>query len=110
MTRLQRWTQALAAIPEKAVTLIGNLPTTNLRIVVTLALVVGTGLVYLAIALTLSLRIPMPDAQPIAPWEPSGEWLTFLAAMSGLDALQFTTKRMTHRSDGGGAVDPERGG
>lgn len=59
---------------------IGNLPTTNLRIVVTLLLVTGTAVRY-----WWGMS-----------WEPSVSWLAFLGAMSGIDAIQFTQKRLTH--------------
>lgn len=57
---------------------IGNLPTTQSRVVVTLLLVVATAVRYF-----------------VGSWAPSVEWLGFLIVMSGLDATQYTAKRLT---------------
>lgn len=57
---------------------VAGLPTTNARIVVTLALAVATGIRYF-----------------VGGWSPSLEWLAFLLAMAGLDVAQFTSKRFT---------------
>jgi hypothetical protein len=62
-----------------------DLPTTNTRIAVTLLIAFGTALRY-----WLSND-----------WEPSPAWLAFVAAMSGLDAAQFHSKRKTYRPEGG---------
>ena len=58
---------------------LGALPTTQARVGVTLALALGTAIRYWA----------------GGGWEPSWEWLTFIAAMSGLDVTQFGVKRGT---------------
>lgn len=62
---------------------LGRLPSTNARIVATLCLCGGTALVYWSLAIAGRS------------WEPSWEWLAFLAAMAGIDATQFTMKRKT---------------
>jgi len=59
-------------------TWLGSVPTTNLRLVVTTALILVTGIVTL-------VRWTTP---PI-------EWLGFLAISAGLDVTQFHLKRVT---------------
>jgi hypothetical protein len=68
---------------------VGPMPSTNVRIFVTLGIWVGTALRYQASGLGIG---------PIhfAAWEPSGEWLMSLVAMSGVDVAQFAVKRKTH--------------
>ena len=63
--------------------LLARLPSTNSRIALTLFLSLGTGLRYWA--------SKGPD-----PWEPTWEWLAFLATMAGLDVAQFANKRRTN--------------
>jgi len=58
---------------------LGDLPTTQARVLITLIVVLGTAAKYF-----LSET-----------WEPSYEWLAFLLVMSGLDAAQFFGKRKT---------------
>lgn len=69
---------------------LAEVPTTNLRIVVTLGVFVATAAVYLGLA---ALRLVHVEAKA---WEPSEVWLAFIAVMSGLDWVQFRTKRQTH--------------
>jgi len=57
----------------------GKLPTTQVRITVTLGAVVATTVKYV-----LS-----------STWVPSYEWLGFLVLMSGVDAAQWLAKRTT---------------
>ena len=58
---------------------LGDMPTTQARVLVTLIVVLATGAKYV-----------------LSPtWEPSYEWLAFLVVMSGLDATQFLVKRKT---------------
>lgn len=87
MTARERTTQVLKAIaapvaslPDRVLVWLGKVPTTNARIVVTLVVIVGTAIRYWW----------------NGTWEPSGEWLTFLVAMSGVDVAQFHSKRVTH--------------
>jgi len=62
--------------------MIDEAPTTNLRIILTLMMAVGTAIRYwVAIG---------SDS-----WSPSPEWLIFLAGMSGLDVWQHYNKRKT---------------
>ena len=58
---------------------LGDLPTTQARVLVTLLCVIATTGKYV-ISQT---------------WQPSYEWLAFLLVMSGLDAAQFFGKRKT---------------
>ena len=66
-------------------TAVAEMPTTNVRIALTLLLVLLTGTRYLLIG------EPAGDG-----WE---SWLTFLAAMAGIDVLQFASKRATVKPD-----------
>jgi hypothetical protein len=63
---------------KNVLTWLARLPTTQARVAVTLSCVVATTARYLA-----------------GGWEPSWDWLTFLAVMSGLDLTQFAVKRRT---------------
>lgn len=63
-----------------ALRLLDGLPTTNLRILTSLILAMATG-----------VRV-------LVSWTaPPVEWLVFLAAMMGLDVVQFAAKRLTWR-------------
>lgn len=57
-------------------------PTTGARVLITLLIVVGTAISY--------WRTGTP---------PDGEWLAFLAVMSGVDALQAIGKRATAKPE-----------
>lgn len=57
---------------------IGKLPTTNLRILLTLVMAAATGVRVVGTGET-----------------PSWEWLAFLCVWAGLDITQFTAKRVT---------------
>lgn len=59
---------------------LATLPSTNARIAVTLCCVFGTAIRYWS----------------SGSWVPDAGWLTFLAAMSGIDVAQFMAKRSTH--------------
>ena len=69
---------------------LATMPSTNTRIAVTLLCVVGTAVRYWA----------------SASWEPSDGWLTFLVAMSGVDVLQFHSKRTTQALPPAGTDGP----
>ena len=69
------------SIPAKLNEWLAKLPSTNARIALTLVCVFVTALAY-----AIAWKAPETG------WE---AWLTFLAAMSGLDALQFGVKRKT---------------
>lgn len=58
---------------------IATLPTTNLRILLSLVMAAGTG-----------------GKVMVTTWEPTWEWLAFLCVWAGLDVAQFTAKRITH--------------
>lgn len=62
-----------------------TMPSTNVRIALTLLLVAATGARY------LGAGVPSGNG-----W---GEWLAFLAAMGGIDVLQFASKRMTAKPE-----------
>lgn len=64
---------------QKMTAWLATMPSTNARIFVTLLLTCGTAARYWS----------------SASWEPSWEWLTFLAAMAGIDTVQFAVKRKT---------------
>ena len=67
----------------KFYTLIYTAPTTNLRLLSTLLLSIGTGIRYWA------------ASGVVDSWQPSWEWLAFLAAMAGIDVVQHNNKRKT---------------
>jgi hypothetical protein len=69
---------------------IADLPTTNLRILVTLCVFVATALTYLALAFLTRVF-----ALDFKAWVPSESWLAFIAVMAGLDWGQFHSKRKT---------------
>lgn len=77
---LKAFAAPVASLPDRLLVWLGKVPTTNARIVVTLVVIVGTAIRYWW----------------NGTWEPSGEWLTFLVAMSGVDVAQFHSKRVTH--------------
>lgn len=62
---------------------IANAPSTQLRIMVTLCLTIGTAIRYWAAT----------GAE--GSWQPNWEWLLFLAGMAGLDVWQHYNKRRT---------------
>lgn len=64
---------------DKLYELVRNAPTTNMRILLTLGLALGTAIKYWA----------------SAGWIPAAEWLIFLTGMAGLDVLQHHNKRKT---------------
>lgn len=67
-----------------------TVPTTNLRIVVTIALILVTGIAA------------------IIRWtEPPIGWLSFLAVSAGLDVAQFHSKRITTFAPNGAKTDEE---
>ena len=64
---------------DKLYTMVETAPTTNMRILLTLGLALGTAIKYWA----------------SAGWVPAAEWLVFLTGMGGLDVLQHNNKRKT---------------
>jgi hypothetical protein len=71
---------------------LADMPTTAVRITVTLGIVIATAVKYLIKGI---------------PGDGWGEWLTFLVVMSGLDAAQFAAKRMTFQPSPPASVDVE---
>ena len=69
-----------------------KISTTNLRIFVTLGLIIYTGITYMN----------------SATWVPSNSWLTFLFALCGADVTQYGIKRLTFKN--GGASDTNGNG
>ena len=74
---------------DAAITRLGIMPMTNFRQMTTFSLMVGTGVVYLALAVKYVV------VEGSRQWEPSIEWLGFLLISAGLDAAQFLGKRKT---------------
>ena len=66
-------------VGQRVYKVIANAPTTNLRILSSLAITFGTAAHYWT----------------SATWIPSWEWLLFLAGMAGLDVWQHHNKRKT---------------
>jgi len=72
-----------------------ELPTTNLRIFVTLCVLVVTAATYLGLAF-ITRVFPALDFKT---WVPADSWLMFLAVALGLDWGQFHSKRATEFKD-----------
>ena len=66
--------------------LIDGAPTTNIRILTTIGLAIGTAIKYWA------------SEGGANGWVPNWEWLLFLAGMAGLDVWQHHNKRKTEWS------------
>lgn len=64
---------------KRALELLGDLPTTQTRVVVTCGAIIATTVKYVS----------------STTWIPSYEWLGFLLLASGVDAAQFLVKRTT---------------
>ncbi len=64
---------------DKAYQIVATAPTTNIRILLTLAITLGTAIKYWA----------------STAWVPDWQWLVFLAGMAGLDVWQHMNKRRT---------------
>jgi hypothetical protein len=77
-----RLSEATRQTIDTALTLLGKVPTTQARILVTLLLGFGTAVRY---------WLATPGG-----WAPSWEWLGFLSVWAGIDAAQFYSKRATH--------------
>jgi hypothetical protein len=63
-------------------TWLAELPTTNARISVSILMTVATGSRVIATG-----------------WDPPTSWLGFLLILAGIDAAQFTAKRLTYDKD-----------
>lgn len=66
-------------------------PTTRLRIISTIGLIVATGTVYLMHA----CRFQNPTTHMCVGWEPSINWIIFLSALAGVDVTQYFVKGFT---------------
>jgi hypothetical protein len=71
--------------------MVSTMPSTNVRIAVTIGLVVGT---FALMATSVVIRVV--QGKEGQTWEPSALWLGFLVALGGLDLAQFGTKRTTN--------------
>lgn len=71
----------------KIIDFIAKVPTTNIRIISSIIMALGTWVKVLVIG-----------------WEPPIVWLGFLVAWAGIDAAQFAVKRATHLTDEGHTV------
>lgn len=78
---------------------LAQLPTTNARIAVSLGCIIATALAYLTTGIVATIMGPVVTAAgavvPRAAWQPSWEWLVFLAGLCGLDIAQFMVKRFS---------------
>ena len=63
-------------------TWLNEMPSTNLRIFVTIVLALATGTRVIA-----------------SMWAPPDSWLWFLTAWAGIDVVQFFAKRATYKSE-----------
>lgn len=70
-------------------TLLGKLPTTQARVVVTLAAILATTARY------VSSHSTFLEGRMLESWEPSAEWLGFLLLLAGVDTAHFLGKRLT---------------
>lgn len=62
---------------------VAKMPSTNLRIAITILLALATGIRVVA----------------SAKWDPPNDWLVFLSVWAGLDVLQFSAKRITQKPE-----------
>jgi hypothetical protein len=73
---------------------IDNLPTTRIRILVTIGLIVATVVTWLKHACDVR------SAQGIClGWEPSANMIMFLAALAGVDVAQYLSRGFINRSE-----------
>lgn len=74
---------------KKFINFIGTTNTTALRIIVTIGMSILTMIAYFSAGLYAQFHGQTA-------WEPSNEWLMFLAGMAGIDVAQFFAKRKTY--------------
>lgn len=72
--------------------ILDHLPTTRIRVLVTIGLITATGITYLMHA--CDVRIVQTLACGPG-WEPSLNWLIFLSALAGVDVTQYFAKSFT---------------
>ena len=75
---------------DRANELLGKLPTTQFRILVSCAAILATTGRYIA-----SREHVLPNGQVTSIWTPSYEWLGFLLLLAGVDSLHYLAKRVT---------------
>lgn len=75
-----------------------EVPTTNVRILVTIVAFI------LVVSIWLTLAVVHSFFATVALWEPSAAMLTFISVWAGLDVMQFGVKRGTHKPEGDGAA------
>jgi sterol desaturase/sphingolipid hydroxylase (fatty acid hydroxylase superfamily) len=104
----------LGVLIDWAIARLGIVPTTQLRVVTTIGLAVATGIVYLGLAIKVSMfglhNPAVPGTETTLVWTPSYEWLGFLAVMAGIDTLHFFAKRHTHKPGGDAPPETKAGG
>jgi hypothetical protein len=71
----------------QVIDILEKIPTTKIRILVTVLLIGGTGVVYLIFACH-----SMTPSGTCTSWEPSSNWLIFLSALAGVDITQYAAK------------------
>lgn len=71
--------------------LFDHLPTTRVRVLVTIGLITATGVKYLMHACDVRNAV----TQACVGWEPSLNWLIFLSALAGVDITQYFVKSFT---------------
>lgn len=76
---------------EKFFILFDKIPTTRIRVLVTLGLITATGATYLL----HSCDVRSLQNQLCIGWEPSVNWLVFLSALAGVDVTQYFAKSYT---------------
>jgi len=84
MTKLERARGFVASRPDWVLERLATMPTTNVRIFVTLVVFLATAFRYLTAR----------DG-----WTPSLEWAGLLVGMAGIDVAQFHSKRRTEYRD-----------
>lgn len=77
---------------EKVFNSLDHLPTTRIRVLVTICLITATGITYLMHACDARIVETLACG---AGWEPSVNWLIFLSALAGVDVTQYFAKSMT---------------
>jgi hypothetical protein len=72
--------------------ILDHLPTTRIRVLITIGLITATGTTYLMHACDARLTDTLACA---GGWEPSLNWLIFLSALAGVDVTQYFAKSYT---------------
>lgn len=72
--------------------ILAETPTTSLRMYVTFILSIATAFKYL---LSPCIAQLVSSTGACVSWQPSQAWLMFIAALGGIDVLQYAAKRST---------------